>query len=436
MDLPKFMSSSCVTTWRIRLLDVVRNLRQYSVYKEYIKYSDKLSKWKIEEYQDNQFKRIFSYHFNNNVAYRDFVLQHGYAPGGRISIDDIPFMKKRYFVENTEHSIKKNCHIKKSSGGSTGIPLTYYMCRESASHMFPAIWRAFDVYDIKPCQKIIMIAGPSLFNNRSIKRQIYDFISNFEVISAFDLNEELMMHAYKLIKSNEIKAIYGYTSSIFVFLKFLEQKQLYLNLNCIFTTSETFINPIRSLALSYCNCDVIDIYGANDGGINGFECKEHCGYHLNFERCYVEVVDNKIIVTDLLNKASPFIRYVIGDMTTANDLSYDKCACGRGLFRLPNISGRINETIEDLDGKIIHTEFFSHIFSDSVFVEQYQIRDTLKMIYVNLVTNKKTSEETLIPELRKYNDLISRKIKRKFKLVLNEPIKKLDNDKVPVLIRF
>src|SRR5699024_12386308 len=110
-----------------------------------------------------------------------------------------------------------------------------------------------------------------------------------------------------MVKKN-VKVVYAYTSAVLLFLQFLQKRGYKLNLKAIFTTAELFIPSVRPLAKEYCQCDVIDTYGANDGGIQAFECRHHTGYHLNFERCMVEIIYGELVLTDLLNKAMPLDR--------------------------------------------------------------------------------------------------------------------------------
>src|SRR5690606_31311376 len=90
--------------------------------------------------------------------------------------------------------------------------------------------------------------------------------------------------------------------------------------------------------------------------------------------------------------AMPFIRYRVGDYTTSTHIDKAKCACGRSLFRIGNISGRINQFIEDIDSNRIHTEFFSHIFNTDQSIIQYQVTQRQKKLYINIIHNNSKDE--------------------------------------------
>lgn len=212
---------------RMKLLDYFRSLDQFNQFNFFKDTQFKWTKKQIIAHQKKKFNYILSYHYNHNPQYRNYLLKEGFNKLSNNEYSDVPIITKDYFFSNKlNHSILNNIHITKNSGGSSGNPLTYYLSKESASNVWPQLWRAFEVYSVKPCEKLLMLAGPSLFGNRSFKRIIYDFINQFYVYSAFDLTDKLMNEIFLMVKKKGILAIYGYTSSILLFFAIYEEKQL------------------------------------------------------------------------------------------------------------------------------------------------------------------------------------------------------------------
>jgi phenylacetate-CoA ligase len=418
---------------RIMLLDFFRNTNQGLIYNQYLKNQYLLSKQDIDEYQRRKLDEIISYHFRNNPVYRNYLINLGIDSVSKAVISNLPIIRKDFFRNNLNGAVlKKNIHTIKHSGGSTGTPLQVCLSKDTVDNIWPAIWRSFDVLNIRPGDPILMIAGPSLFSKRTLKRKVYDYICNFSILSAFDINEATLALAIKQIRTKKIKAVYGYTSAVLLFLNYLEDKDIYIDLNGIITTSETFIPRIRYLARKYCNCDVIDTYGANDGGIFGFECPKHVGYHLNFERCFVEIIDQKLVITDLTNTAAPFIRYEVGDMTSGYMLNKEKCECGRSLFTIPDVSGRINDCIVDKEGNIVHAAFFCQIFAKDPAIKQYQVEQTITGLSINIHKTPDFSEEYF---LKKYSTLLNNRFSLPCEFIFDKPIIYLTNGKQPMLLK-
>ena len=83
---------------------------------------------------------------------------------------------------------------------------------------------------------------------------------------------------------------------------------------------------------------VFNFYGARDLGEMAQDCEKHEGLHFFMERYILEVVDGRFLFTDLLNYASPLIRYENQDI---GEWSNRKCSCGRGLSTLKPLVGRV-----------------------------------------------------------------------------------------------
>jgi phenylacetate-CoA ligase len=134
----------------------------------------------------------------------------------------------------------------------------------------------------------------------------------------------------------------------------------------------------RSLIENLFNAKVFDIYGCPEAGIISFECPDHDGYHYNQESAAVEIIQKdsngfgKIIATPLFNYAFPFIRYDTGDV---GSLSEESCGCGRQLYKIRSLGGRIRDFIVLQDGRYIHGAFFNHLQAlyDAAWIKEYQI---------------------------------------------------------------
>ena len=102
-----------------------------------------------------------------------------------------------------------------------------------------------------------------------------------------------------------------------------------------------------------------ELYGTTETGILGVHCSEHTGLHLFEDNFIVEVVDENhrpvpagqtgdhILLTSLVNRTQPLIRYVISDLVTIRP---EPCPCGRPFRVVAGIEGR-NDDILRLPGR-------------------------------------------------------------------------------------
>jgi phenylacetate-CoA ligase len=69
----------------------------------------------------------------------------------------------------------------------------------------------------------------------------------------------------------------------------------------------------------------------------------------------------RLIVTDLHNRATPLLRYDLGDRVVAAP----PCPCGRGLPAFAKVFGRAYDVVETQDGTRYHGEFFLYVLEEA-----------------------------------------------------------------------
>ncbi|QVL33639.1 phenylacetate--CoA ligase family protein [Telmatocola sphagniphila] len=94
---------------------------------------------------------------------------------------------------------------------------------------------------------------------------------------------------------------------------------------------------------------ITDRYGCEETSLIACQC-EKGGMHIAAESVLLEVIDGKILLTDLLNRAMPLIRYQIGD---AVESAAKPCTCGRGLPTLGQLAGREADFILTADDRLL-----------------------------------------------------------------------------------
>ncbi len=102
------------------------------------------------------------------------------------------------------------------------------------------------------------------------------------------------------------------------------------------------------------------------------------------------------------------------------------------MFRLPNVSGRIFDMIEDRDGNLVNSFFFIKSTSDDKSFTQIQVIEKGGDLVVNFVSDKYDAEyysEKYLPEF-------SKRFKRSIKVVVNDEIFVKKNGKAPIYMNL
>jgi len=105
-------------------------------------------------------------------------------------------------------------------------------------------------------------------------------------------------------------------------------------------TAEPVLPEQRERVRAAMGCEVYTFYGARECGWIAAECGEH-RLHVNTACVLLERDDDgSLLVTDLVNRAMPLIRYEIGDRGTLDSVP---CPCGDPRPVLGAVDGRLND---------------------------------------------------------------------------------------------
>jgi len=156
--------------------------------------------------------------------------------------------------------------------------------------------------------------------------------------------------------------------------------------------------------------ELADIYSAEEVGSIALQCPEHEHYHLCAETLLVEVIDDagapcapgqvgRVLISSLLNFATPLIRYEIGDLAEVGPA----CTCGRTLPVLARILGRYRDALTLPDGTRLLPSL-TGLARRVLAIRQFQlVRAGAETLVMRFIADRALTEEeqaTLTAELR------------------------------------
>jgi phenylacetate-CoA ligase len=186
----------------------------------------------------------------------------------------------------------------------------------------------------------------------------------------------------KMLVAWKPRHVIGYASALEVFAKFLiERQESRIRPVAIKTTADVLGEEQRAIIERAFGCPVYNFYGSREINNLAVECPARSGLHVNALRRYIEIVDDdgnavppgvpgRILLTDLTNYFMPFLRYEIEDI---GSWTGTPCRCGRPFPLLAKIWGRSSDFIVTPEGKLIHGEFFTHLFYAMPEVASFQV---------------------------------------------------------------
>jgi phenylacetate-coenzyme A ligase PaaK-like adenylate-forming protein len=394
----------------------------YAAYKKtgFLSYYHELARtqWlpesEIRKIQWQKLKSLLSHSFDHVPYYRKAFGRLGITPDDIQSEQDfagLPILTKKDVQSNLPDLISDAHDVKdlvqNASGGSTGEPTIFYQDQKRNDLRKGYVLRHDQWSGWNLGEKVAMIWGASrdLSEETDLKSRIHNFLMEKKIwLDAFDLSEEKIIAFARFLKKYRPSLIVGYSNALYTFFKVLkEHNENIPSPKGIISSAETLFPWQREQIESMSGAAIFNRYGSREVGLICSECSEHSGMHINAENVYVEIIKDgkpaapgetgEVVVTDLMNYGMPFIRYNMEDLAT---FSGSSCDCGRGLPMIESILGRTSDMLFAPDGRLIHGEYFTHLFYGIAGVRKFQLIQKRDMgIVVEIEADKEMNEDKL-----------------------------------------
>jgi phenylacetate-CoA ligase len=384
---------------------------------------DKTQWYSEEELKRRQWiklKNILGYAYKNCEYYRSLFDMKGIRLSDikdETDFLEIPILTKKLIRDNTDRLIsrlyKKENLIMAKTGGSTGKSLRIYFdkqCEEvrNAAAIRSDRWADWDL----GIKRAAIWGSPPVA--KTIKQKIRSALLNRLIyLDTMNLNEKSMNDFVDMYRKYNPSVIFGHSHSIFIFTKFVRDHKIEDILpRGIISTSMMLMPHEREFIESVFKCKVTDRYGCEEVGLIACECEKHEGMHLNIDHLYVEFIkedgspalageSGAIVVTELVNRGMPLIRYRIEDVGILTDR---RCSCGRGLPLMEKVVGRVADFLIREDGSLVAgVSLVEKTLTAIKGIEQLQIvQEEINKISLNIVTDEnydEISHKMLVDEL-------------------------------------
>ncbi len=323
-------------------------------------------------------------------AYAEKVRQHmgGLPEGAGIEPAQLPIWTKidqRALFASLQGPPSPGSFVH-ASGGSTGVPIQFYMTRESFEWRTAVSDRGYGWAGAEEGRKSYYVWGSpvkALPPLRKLKVDLQHAIQRREYFDSFFFDDERKAACCRAINRFRPPALVGYAGNLVELALFARARPgvLQWKARTLVTAAEGLQPGQRELLQSTLTDEVFMSYGSREFMMIGMECPAHGGYHVNSDTLFVEVVDDagqpvapgetgRIVVTDLRNDANPFVRYEIGDLGAR---APGPCPCGLPFPLLQRVAGRVQEVLLAADGSRQTALFIPHLLKEFAWIQGYQI---------------------------------------------------------------
>ncbi len=228
-----------------------------------------------------------------------------------------------------------------------------------------------------------------------------------------DVTEASMMKYVEILRKYRPRSMVAHVQSAVLFAEFCNANNIHdITFDSMIVSAERLLPGKREILEETFRGKVFDRYGCREVSVIASECEYHSGLHINADALIVEVEPapnlptgmGRVLVTDLLNRSMPLIRYEIGDLASLDtDM---RCPCGRSLPLIGKIQGRASDFLRLPSGRVIAGPPLALLAADMRDVRQVQFVQadpahvTLKVVAGNGYSQR--TEEELRRRMQPY----------------------------------
>jgi len=383
-----------------------------------LKYYSSLGYWdrapleKVKKMQLTRFRSMFEYARTHSKFYREHYEEHGVMNLRVSDFDDIqrvPQVSKDLFRKYPVADIltcpineKLNLH---TTSGSSGEPLRVYYDKltDYTSH-FRVIYALRKVAKYHPFKKITMVTryeGDDQFEfegDITLLNRVQKYLGVFqrEIISIYEDTDKIIDRL--LVSRPDV--LWSTPSVLEMIVNRLSERGIALRIPFLYFTSENLSESQFIKFREHISDTIVDIYGSMESPCLGYEVNKSGKRWVYPNSNLFEIVNPRqfqdmqvgdVILTNLLNKVMPVIRYDLRDLTEVID---DPAVPHK---YMGSIIGRIDDILEFEDGNQFVHHHAHEMFMDFEECDQFKfIQKSKGDIILQMKINSRHRKETVL----------------------------------------
>lgn len=393
-------------------LQAVKNKSPKLTYWKELEQTQFLSRDELLAIQQQRLKKLIEFVWNHNPFYRQRMESVGLTSADFRDVDSLrrlPVLSKADVRQNTTQMLSQGFAVEQlhraKTGGSTGKALDLYFTEE-CSELRNACARRHDCWTGWRPGEMIAACWGNPKRPKTLKEKLQNYLLQpYFYLDTMHVDDSAVKRFAESWRKALPTLLYGHAHSLFLLAGSLRRMKIELPPpKGILSTSMMLIPSERKVVEEVFGIPVTDRYGCEEVSLIASECEKHDGLHLNIEHLVVEFLDEndcpvapgvpgRIVVTDLMNLAMPFIRYQVEDVGVPTDRI---CSCGRGLPLMEQVTGRVADFLIKPDGsRVGGISLIENTLTRFAGIDQLQIvQEQIAGLDLNLVPGREYSADT------------------------------------------
>ncbi len=366
----------------------------------------------LRKIQEKRLRYLVDFAYRNTHLYKEKFKKAGITPLDIQTITDItkiPLITKNEIKAAYPQKAvasgytEQNCIVKTTSGTSGNV-ITLLIDFAAMDYMSAVAFRDHLAQGVRPWHKFYVLYHDPVQQKKASKNVLYRMNGVLGILPAEELVE--------VARAYQPDIMGGHPSTYVAMAQVMEEKGITdVNPWLVLVGGEIAYPSYREYIEKVFCCQTLNKYGAYEAHSIAWECN-HRSMHIDADSVIVEFIKDgepvapgergEIVVTNLWNKAMPFIRYKLDDVGIPSD---ETCACGRGLPVMKELEGRADDFIVLPSGNTVPPTRLIPPFFLTPHIEEFKvIQDTKTHINIQIVPRKgltEREEKTLLQEIQK-----------------------------------
>lgn len=340
----------------------------------------------IEHRQFRKLKKLVKFAYSNSRFYRDLYQQHAFHPEdlqGIADIERIPVVDRNLLRQDLESASpgvftrRSERHAwSQTTSGSSGIPIRIAATRYERYRLLYGMLRSYRIAGMSIFDQTLVIKDPIDLRNPLVIEKLgilrHRYFSIFEPMRTILEQIQRDPRPIDILKSmpsdlsNLVVSIENYGSAPQVN-------------KAVFSDSETLDELTRHSIESVFRVPVLDFYANTETGIAAFQAPHSMGrYLIPDDLVILETVPNPnllpgdydILLTGLINRTTPIIRYRIGDVARGK-VEYDQKI---SIFpSIERIYGKYLDFLCRRDGSLVSSHVVKQNLTHLTGIKRFQV---------------------------------------------------------------
>jgi phenylacetate-coenzyme A ligase PaaK-like adenylate-forming protein len=385
---------------------------------------DAWSRDRLLSYQRTRLRKVLEHAVSSSPYYREVMGRDALDPDLRL--EDLPTLSKATLMDRFDRVVTnprlrlsdveahaggadpgapfaREFHVFTTSG-TTGGRGVFPQTRSEFAQWVAACWRVLARFDVRSGARAIGVGAPTPLH---ISQKLFRALGGFGIERPALIATLPTPALVAALNDDQPEVLMSQVSVVGMLATEQLEGRLAIRPRRVMVSGEVLSEDMRWRIAEAWGTDPIEVYASTETLIMAGESPERVGLHVSDDLVILEVVDErnrplppgvpgyKVLVTSLVNRALPLIRYEIGDTVT---LASGPDPSGRPYQRIGRVDGRNDDVLRfpavGGDEAVVLPHRLRAPFAQLPDVVQYQIVREPRRLSIRLVLRAGASAET------------------------------------------